>query len=335
MTSFSSADPNAYVALGMQSGQGTVQSTLSKLRFVKYLKGNQFNITPAVVDIREGGDGLNFGTSYKSRMEVDGTLTFYCRPDIMGQFLQFLPGGATWNAASAPAQNIFHDNHASFPYGTMFIQHPGSTIQHQFSDVRFLDYQLVGRTGQPWQITSRFKAITFGATYNLSVPATYLGLAASYDETLFIYHNSPSYVLDGNGDTTIEQITISGQHGVDEIQAQNIILDDIAFLNRTLDVEIVRRYQSPSMWQKVAYSGVNNLAPTTSVPTGSLSAYVGHGSLNMLIQMGLLSYRYDNLTELDPDGQTVKETISARALHTATSQITVTVNSNHASAYAP
>lgn len=334
MPSFSSADPNAYLALGMQSAQGTPQVTGSKLRFAKYLRGNQFNVTPAVVDIREGGDGLNFGTSYKSRMAVDGTLTVYLRPDITGQFLQFLPGGATWNGASAPAVHTFHDNHASFPYGTMIVQHPGSTIQHLFSDMRFLDYQLVGRVGQPWQLTSRYRAIIFGASA-VGLTPTYLNLAASYQDNLFLWHGNPSYVIDGFGDSTIEQVTISGQHGTDDLQAQSILLDDIVYLNRTLDVEVMRRYQSPSAWQKIAYSGVTNVAPTTSVPTGSLNLNCFQASMVMNIVMGMLTYRYDNLTELDPDGQTVKETISARALHTATAQIAITLSNNHASVYGP
>ena len=113
MPIYSSADPAAYLALGMQSGLGSPQLTAAKLRFAKYLKGNQFDIIPAVVDLREGGDGLDFGTTYKSQEKVQGTLVAYLRPEIAGQLFQLLPGGATWFGGSAPPTSgvLFHDNH--------------------------------------------------------------------------------------------------------------------------------------------------------------------------------------------------------------------------------
>lgn len=340
MPIWSSADPSAYLAIGMQSGLGSPQLTASKLRFAKYLKGNEFNIVPAIVDLREGGDGLDFGTTYKSQQKVQGTLTVYLRPEIAGQLFQLLPGGATWFGGSLPptSANLFHDNHASHPYATIQVNHPGSSLTQLLSDVRMTDFSLVGRMGQPWLFTSKFTAITFGASAAALTP-TYYGVASGLDD-LFLFHNNPSYVLDGNADSTIEQISLNFTLGVEELQAQAVSLDDIAVLNRVLDVEVVRRYQSPSMWQKIAYSGAANVAPTTSVATGSLSALVGNGLTagnlrQMLIQCGLLSYRYDNLTQLDPDGETVKETISARALHTATAAIAITLTNPHASPYAP
>lgn len=340
MTIFSSADPSAYLCLGMQSGLGAPQTTASKLRFVKYLKGNAFNIVPAVVDIREGGDGLDFGTTYKAQEKVQGTLSFYLRPEIAGQFFQLLPGGATYFGGSLPPTSgvFFHDNHASHPYSTIQVQHPGSSIVQLFSDVRLLDFSLVGKTGAPWQITSKFTAITFGASAAGLTP-TYYGVGSSLDD-LFLFHNNPSYVIDGFADSTIDSISINFQLGSEELQAQGVGLDDISINNRVIDVEVGRRYQSASMWQKIAYGAAGNIAPTTSVATGSLSAFVSNGltgaSLrSMLIQMGLLSYRYDNLTELDPDGMTVKETISARALHTASAALAISLQNAHASNYGP
>lgn len=336
MAVFSTSDPSAYAALGMQSALGTPQVTASKLRFIRYLKGFDFNITPAVVDLREGGDGLDYGTTYKAQEKVDGTLVCYLRPEIAGQFFQLLPGGATWFGGTLPPTSgvLFHDNHASHPYATLQVQHPGSSIVQLFSDVRFLDFQLLGKMGAPWQLTSKFTAITYGASAAALTP-TYF----APPDDLFLWHNNPSYVLDGNGDTTIEQITISGQLGSEELQAQSVSLDDIAINSRVIDVEVVRRYQSPSQWAKIAYGAAANISPTTAVATGSLSAFVtnGLGSVNtrsMAINLGLLSYRYDNLTALDPDGETVRETISARALHTATAAISINLIGGHSSAYA-
>jgi hypothetical protein len=49
----------------------------------------------------------------------------------------------------------------------------------------------------------------------------------------------------------------------------------------------------------------------------------------------LVSYRGDSLTDPDPDGKTVYETISAKALKGATAAVIISLSNSHASAYAP
>ena len=335
MANFVSSDPQAYLAIAKQSALGTPNATQAALRFAKYLRGVDFNIVPAVVDLREGGDGLDFGTTYKAQEKVQGNLVAYLRPEIAGQLLSVVLGGATWDGGSAPALHTFHDNHASFPYSTVIAQHPGSSLAQLFSDVRFGGFRLEGRLGQPWQITAPFTAITFGASVAALVPS-YAQPGGGDD--LLLWHENPSYSIDGQADSTIESIVVNVQYGLEELQAQKITLDDIAVLNRVIDVEVTRRYQSPSMWQKIAYGAAGNIAPTTAVATGALQAFVtnGLGSVNtraMLLNLGLLSYRYDNLSQLDPDGATVRETLSARALHTASAAIQMQITNVHASAY--
>lgn len=331
----SSADPVSFLALGMQSALQTPQVTAAKLRYAKYIRGNDFNIVPAVVDLREGGDGLDFGTTYESQQKVQGTLAFYLRPEIGGQFFQLLPGGATSVSSSPIASNMFHDNHASHPYATIVVQHPGSTLAQLLSDIRFTGFRLEMRTGMPHMITAPFTAIAFGASVAALTPTYY-----APPDDFFLFHSNPSYVIDGVGDSTIESITVDFQLGVEELQAQSVTLDDIAILNRVVDVSVTRRYQSPSMWQKVAYGAAGNVAPTVGVATGSLSVFNTNGQAGanlrtFLMNLGLLSYRYDNLSQLDPDGVTVRETLTARALHTASSGITILMGNAHASQYAP
>lgn len=340
MPIFSSADPAAYLALGMQSGLGTPQVAATKVRFAKYLRGNDFNIVPGIVDLREGGDGLDFGTTYEAQEKVAGNLTFYARPEILGQFLQILPGGATWGGGSAPAVHTFHDNHASHPYSTIQVNHPGSSLTQLFSDVRFTGFTISGRTGEPLMVSAPFTAITFGASAAALTPTYFLQGAASAFDDLLLFHGNASYLVDGQADTTIESFSINFQLGIEELQAQKITLDDISVNNRVIDVEITRRYQSPSQWQKIAYGAAGNVSPTTSVATGAIELSTANslaaGNLRqILIRLGLLSYRYDNLTQLDPDGQTVRETMSARALHTATAALLFQLTNTHASAYAP
>ena len=126
MPAFSSADPNAFVGLSLkQTGLGTPNVTAAGYRFVKYISGLNFDPQQDVTFIREGGDGLDWGSGYLKTWKGVGQLVFYARPEITGQFLSIMPGGATWNGGTVPATHIFHTGHASFPYVTMIAGHPG------------------------------------------------------------------------------------------------------------------------------------------------------------------------------------------------------------------
>ena len=333
MPAFTSADPNAYIALGIQSALGSPQTTPAKHRFAKYLSGNRFDIQPAVVDLREGGDGLDFGSTYKSGQEITGQLVCYPRPDFLGQALALIPGGATWAGASAPAIHSFHTNHASHPYATLQIAHPGTDLIHLLSDVRFTGLTLEGRSGQPWMLTMPFQGIKAGASTGIAlVPSYALG------EEYFLYHGAPSYVIDGAGDSTIESISLSIALGVEPIQAQSIEKDDIVVQNRDINLSITRRYQNSTLWKKIVYGG--GVGPTTSVATGSLqinSPILGAAAdmRRFIVNAGALSYRSNVLSELNPDGQTIRETVSAKVLKTASAAVSMTLHNGHASVYGP
>lgn len=331
MPPFTSADPNAYIALGIQSALGTPQSTPAKFRFAKYLAGNGFQVQPAVVDIREGGDGLDFGTSYKTGIEVSGQIVCYPRPEFLGQALALIPGGATWDGATAaPVGHRFHTNHASHPFATLQIAHPGTDLVHLFSDVRFTGLTFAMRSGQPHQLTMPFRAINVGASSGIALVPSYS------TEEFFMYHHSPSYVLDGVADSTIDSVTLSIALGVEALQAQSIELDDIVVQNRDITFEFTRRYQNSALWKKIMYAG--GVEATSAVATGALNLYnvIGAGAAlrSIEIMAGLLSYRSNQLTELNPDGQTVKETVAGKVLKTASAALAIAIKSNHASAYA-
>src|SRR5436305_12574853 len=104
----------------MQSGLGSPQTTSSKLRFLKYLSGTDASPDVQVVDVREGGDGLDHGLTYKQKQLARGQVVINARPEGAGQLLALVPGGATWDGASAPAGQVFHTGHASFPWATLF-----------------------------------------------------------------------------------------------------------------------------------------------------------------------------------------------------------------------
>lgn len=326
---YSSADPNSFVGLAVQSALGTPNVTAAQRRFVKGLSGISIEPVSEVVDLRETGDGLDYGFSYKQRIKAQGQLVMNARPEITSLLLAGIVGGATWSGASAPAAHTFHTGHASFPWFTIVAQHPGSAIAHLISDVRFTGLTIEWRSGEPVMLTAPFVAITPGASMAAVTPTV-------FQEEPYLFHVGPSYVIDGSADSDVTGVRVSLELGVEELQSQAITLDEIVVQNRTVDVEISRRFEDPTLWKKVHYGG--GVAPTTSVATGSLQAGNGYGSgagaRALRIDIPLLSYRGQALAEIDPDGRTVTETISARALRGATHLLVANLTNSHASALA-
>jgi len=332
---FSSADPNGFVALGMQSALGTPQVTPAKLRFAKYLSGTTAP-TPAleVVYEREGGDGLDVGFAYKKTEKVPGTLVVNLRPEIAGQLFQLVPGGATWDGASGPANITFHTGHASHPKGTMLIQHPGSLIAQMLSDVQFTGLTIEGNSGEPWKITAPYNAAQYGASFAAVTPTL-------YGDAPILFHNlapSGGYLVDGATDTKISHFKFDIALNVEELYAQSIDADDIVVMSRDTTFEFTRRIENSTLWQKVAYGA--GVAPTTSVATGSFQAiamYGAAGVANRYVNINAPLVAYDTVTidDLDPDGKTVYETYSGRVLKGATTALIITLGNAHASAYAP
>lgn len=327
---FSTADPVAFLAVGPQTALGAPQTTAAKFRFIKHL-ASEFAPDATVVDLREGGDGLDFGFSYKQKQVYRGQINANLRPEAAGQLLAIAVGGATWGGASAPAVHNFHTNHASFPYFTMIGQHPASQLMHRAWDSKFTGFTVEGDTGNPWRIALPYVSVNHGASFATFVPSTAL-------EQPFLYHGSPTYVLDGTADSTISRFRIVGALGVDELQAQAVTIDDIAVMNRDINVELERRFENPGLWQKIYYGASGNLAPTTAVATGSfraVSLYGSGGTLSSLdLNIPLLSYRSDGITGIDPDGKTVIESIAGKALAHPSGAFWAQLKNQHASAYA-
>lgn len=317
----------------MQSALGTPQTTAGKLRYAKHMSGTGYNPVPEVVNLREGGDGLDWGFSYKRTIKGGGQLVAAIRPEFAPQLFQLIPGGATWDGASGPAFHTFHTGHASHPKGSLFLQHPGSLLPHNLSDVQFTGLTIEGNTGEPWKITAPFVAAALGATFTALTP-TY------YGDAPFLFHGlapSGGYLVDGATDLTVNGFTIGLGLGVEELYAQTIDPDDIVVQNRDLTFSFTRRVENATLWKKVAMGGGNQ--PTTSVATGSFQAIAMYGAgaaaRYMSANAPLISYDLVDITDLDPDGKTVYETYSGKILKGATSALILGVMNAHASAYAP
>lgn len=330
---FSSGDPNAFLALGMQSALGSAQVTATKLRYAKYMSGTDYQPTPQVVNMREGGDGLDWGFSYKQTEGGAGQIVAAIRPEFAPQLFQLIPGGATWDGGSGPAVHTFHTGHASHPKSTILLQHPGSLLPHFLSDVQFTGLTIEGNTGEPWKITAPFQAGNVGASFAAVTP-TYYG-----DAPLLFHNLTPSggYLVDGATDTTIKAFSFGIALGVDPLYAQTIDPDDIVVMNRDITFSFTRRIENATLWKKVAMGA--GVSPTTSVATGSFQAIAMYGAGAAVRYMSalapLISYDSVQITALDPNGVTVEETYSGKVLKGATSALILTVQNAHASAYAP
>jgi hypothetical protein len=318
----------------MQSAQGTPQTTSTKFRFAKYLSGMNAAPDITVTDIREGGDGLDWGFTYKQRNMVRGTFVVNARSEIAGQLFAVALGGATYTpsaVANPYAGHKFQGNHASFPWSTMHIAHPGTDLIHFLTDVRFTGLSIEGNAGQPLRISAPFVAAIFGASV-VGITPTY------FTEDPFVYHVGPSYLVDGAANSAIESWRIDLNLGIEELQAQSVSLDDIVVQNRDINIQLTQRYQNATLWKKIAYCG--GVAPSSGVPSGSLKlinqlpGVAGLELRYMELNVPALTYRGDALTELDPDGRTVRETITAKALKHASGAIWIDLRNNHASAYA-
>jgi hypothetical protein len=330
---FSSADPASFVALGMESGLGAPQTTAGKFRFVKYASGTGLNVEPDLAQLREGGDGLDIGVQYKRSQKTSGQLVFEARPEFLGQMLSVLPAGATWNGGSAGAAascvHTFGPVGASYPYSTLQVAYPATSIVHFLSDVRFTSLTLELNAGDPLKVTAPFTAIQHGASSTILTP-TY------YADAFFLPYESPTYIIDGAAATGFMGFKLTHNLGVEEIQAApNVLLDDIVVQNRDSDLELTRRYESSTQWAKIHMGG--GVSPTTSVATGSFECSVLRGAGANLTKFRFVApnvaYGVDSLPQLDPDGKTIIETISAQILKTATTAWFIELSNFHPSSY--
>lgn len=326
---YSSADVNAFIAIGMQSGQGSPQVTATKFRFAKYL-ASDLNIELDVDDIREGGDGLNFGTTYKTQQNVSGQIVVNGRPEIAGQLLAIAMGGGSWDNGSAPALHNFHTSHASFPWSTIIAQHPGSALPYFLSDIVIPGFTLEAMSGKPWRFTFPFVGINHGASMAAFTP-TY------YGDALWKYYDSPTYVIDGLGATGLTRFQFGMQLQTDQLQAAGVTLDSIAVLSRDSSLELDRRFENPGLWTKAYYGASGNVSPTTAVATGAFQGHVEYGTgitlRSLELNIPLISYRGVNISNIDPDGKTVTETIAADVLKGATHAAIFQLQNAHASVY--
>jgi hypothetical protein len=285
--------------------------------------------------VREGGGGLDWSVGYTKTTKVEGQVVAYLRPEISGQLFALMPGGATWSGGTVPATHYFHTGHASFPWFTMQVGHPATDLTTIISDAKFTGMSIEGNSGEPLKVTMPFTGITFGASAAAFNAPSY-GTGTGQD-AFFLYYQAPTIILANLRDTTISNWKLDFNLGVEELQAQSIGLDDIAIMNRDAQLTVTRRYQNSQLWRQIYYGGSNNYAPTAPIATAAFDAMYSYDTGNNLrairFSAPLVAFDEDTITDLDPDGKTVYETITGKVLKGATGAVVITLNNQHASAY--
>lgn len=325
---YSTSDVNAFAALGIQTAKGTPQTTAAKLRFPRYISGIEESPEQEIVDVREGGFGMDYSFSYRKSIKGAGQLVLFGRPEILTPVLAWAVGGATWNGGSTPAVHEFHTGHASYPFSTLFQQHPGSALTKMYADARAAGITLELMSGEPMKVTVPWVSLSAGGSFAALTP-TYTS------EDPFMFFHAPSILLDGTLDQTISSVKLTQAVNLEELQAQSITLDELVPQTRDLDIEVVRRFEDPGLWQKVYYGASGGINPTWSVATGSLRGvwkYPGSPTPVFDLFASLISWRSNAITGVDPDGKTVYETLTGRLLKGATHSAVIKLSNVHASA---
>lgn len=335
---FSTNDPNAFAALGLQSAKGTPQVTAAKLEYLRYISGVEEGPEKDVVDVREGGGGLDYRHTFARRVNGAGQLVSFMRPESLGQLLAFGLGGASWLGASEPAAHHFHSGHASYPYASIFHAHPGTSITKMYSDAMAAGITIELMTGELSKITVPWQSLRVGASHAALSP-TYAVSPTHGEEGPFHYFDSPTIMFTGAQDTTIESVKFTAAVNLEFIQAQSITPDHLVPITREFDFEMVRRHEDKALFQSVYYGGSAAIAPSRDIATGSLRAMFmqPHSLATPILDFfaPLISYRSLGITGLDPEGGVVKETLAGRLLIGATHSLIAKVSNLHASAYGP
>lgn len=325
---FSSSDVNSFAAMGIQTAKGTPQTTAAKLRYPRYISGIEESPEQEIVDVREGGFGMDYSFSYRKSIKGAGQLVAYGRPEILTPVLGWAVGGATWNGGSSPAIHEFHTGHSSYPFSTLFQQHPGSALAKMYTDARAAGLTLELLAGEPFKVTVPWTSLAAGASFAALTP-TY------FSDEPFMFFHSPSVLLDGVLDQTVSSVKLTQAVNLEELQAQAITLDELVPQTRDLDIEVVRRFENAGLWQKIYYGASGGVAPTWAVSTGSLRgvwAYPGSPTPVFDLFASLISWRSNAITGVDPDGKTVYETLTGRLLKGATHSAVIKLSNVHASA---
>lgn len=318
-TAYVSNDGNDYAALAPQAAVGTPTVATSAFTFFRWLDDTTgVDHDRVQTTEREGGDGQDMALAYIEHHTGKTTVGGYARPDALAKLLAWCFGIGTMSSAASTLPYT----HLIWPADQARLMTwegaaPKQTIIEQLMDSKISEVKLEAEHGKPLKVTA---AITGGdSPRQLNVASAKTVTLETEDP---FYFNTGSYALAisgalaGNDGVTKWTCTFTREQD-DGVFGVGYGRKAITDLNRTVTLDVTRKYESAADHNAVLYAGGTVGAPT--VATGAWSSFMTNGksgsalrTFRFDIPLMVLSPLQRNVYE--PDGQTVYEDLSAVAL---------------------
>lgn len=314
---YSSNDPRNYVAVARQVDANT-EAPAGSFKFLKYLGNTGIDIDQQVNSVYEGGDGQDQGLHYKQRINPNGQVVVYARPDQW----TFLSAYAMGSGAAVPsvaagglASHVYTPN-ATIPFLTYEQAWGGGNRIDRALSCILTGFQVDGEAEQPWQLT--VPLIGGGTAYYRDGSASALSpVVESGDPAMFA---GGAYLIDGATSLDVRRFSLNFTRNVDDsLYTTAPYRRKIVPLTRSLSLDLQVIWQDQAYYQNILYGGAGGSQVPFSLATGAFHAERILGSSQyMAIDVPNLRYTGVQVNRLEPDGQTVVLDISAMGVKAGT-----------------
>lgn len=335
MPFYSTANQSYYLAFGKQDSKGTAATAMNKVRC---LSGITWEHGMDEEEIRETGFGKNPARSIKKIHKISGSMPLLARPDIVQQMLTYAlgSGGAPAGTAAPYTHTIVPAD--TLPYLTLGIRDP--KIERAI-DAVIRELKISAEAAGEVKLEASWLGCNVTRLTSESGPMT----ASAYIDpsSATFKFSGGSYWIDGPSgspvtSSEIKSYSLTYTNNVDEDEVTvNNYLDDIPFLNRSLAVEFLVRFDDQNLYNEVYFGSSGGTAiPDTFYQDGYFKCTHTFGSGSTLRELTIvipkLLVTACNLTRLDPDAKTVELAVVAKAIE-ADPLITATVKNARSTIY--
>jgi hypothetical protein len=311
MPGFSTNQPGDYIAFGAQSAKDVEATTFY---FLKHLSGSGLEIDPDTQTVREGGDGMEIGYSYRSMVKADGALIAAARPEITGRFGAGVLGSDSPTVVTASTGigaivDHFQAPQASVPYHTVEELWADERVRH--TNVVFTQLDVEFEAGGPLKLTAQAMGggTTFRPTDSAKTPVRESGKP--------LFYPGASLVITGASGAKITKGKTSFKRTVDDsIQTTGLGREDVVPLTFDVEADLTVKYEDATLWRRANFGG-GTVVPV-DLATIALSLTAMRASLGVQVENPLLEVTGAKVNRLDPDGKTMFVDVAARSVKSGT-----------------
>jgi hypothetical protein len=311
---YSSADPRNYLALARQDDAST-EAPSTRFKFVKYLGDTGMNVEQETESIYEGGDGQDQGFHYKSKLNPNGNINVYVRPDTFTYLSAYALGSGAGASTSAGGSHVYTPN-ATIPYLTIEQAWGGGNRIDRAMSCILTGFQIEAEAAQPWRITAPF--ISGGTAYYRDGAASALtAVLESGDPAMYA---GGAYLIDGATSLDVRSFTYNFERQVDDdLYTTAVYRRKIIPLTRSLSLTMQVIWQDQNYYQNILYGGAGGSQVPVALATGSFHAErILAASQFVAVDVPNLRYTGVEVNRLEPDGQTVVLDVNAMAVKAGT-----------------